>query len=111
MFVDVVTNGKAAKSIMVDMGTTHNFCLKNEARRFSLSLHRDAGHMKVMNSKALPTVGLAKQILLKLGSWEDHVDLIVVPMDDFNVIVGMDFLVEKKEIVIPITNSLLMMQE
>ncbi|XP_060673257.1 uncharacterized protein LOC125420382 [Ziziphus jujuba] len=111
IFVDAAINGKATKSVMVDIGATHNFCSEIEARRLGLCLQKDAGQMKAVNSKTLPTVGLAKQVPLKLGTWEDRVDLIVVPMDDFDVILGMDFLVKKKAIPIPAANSLLMMGE
>lgn len=50
-------------------------------------------------------MGLMKQVPLNLGSWEDHVDLNMVPMDGFDVILDTAFLVENKPIPIPVTNS------
>lgn len=78
IFMDAVINGNVVKSMVLDTNATHNFCSKSEARKFSLSLHKDAGQMKAVNSKALPTVGLAKQVPLKLRSSKDCVDLIMV---------------------------------
>lgn len=51
MFFDAVINGKVAKSMIVDIGAIHNFCLENEARRLSLKLHKNMGKMKAVNSK------------------------------------------------------------
>lgn len=62
MFVDMVINGKVVKSVMEDTDATYNFCSESEARRLSLSLNKDVGQMKAVNSKALLTVGLAKQV-------------------------------------------------
>lgn len=52
MFVDAIINGKVTKIMMVEIGATHNVCSENEAKRLSLSLHKDAWQMKVVNSKA-----------------------------------------------------------
>lgn len=104
--MDAVINGKVTKSVIVKSSVTHNFCSNNVTRRLGLRLHRDVDQMKAINSKALSMVGLARQVPFKLGSWEDHVDLVVVLMDDFDVILSMNFLVEKKVISIYAANSL-----
>ena len=44
---------------------------------------------------------------MKLGMWERTTDLIIVPMDDFDVVLGMEFLLKKSAIPIPVTGSLL----
>lgn len=111
MFVNANINGKVAKSVMIDTGTTHNFISKAEAERLRLKIKKDISHMKAVNSKAMPTLGLSKGVPLKLGHWEGKTDLVVVPMDDFDVILGMNFLLEKKVIPIPNTHNLLIMGE
>ena len=55
--------------------------------------------------------GLAKQVHVKIGTWEGMTDLIAVKMDDFDVIFGMEFLAEKGVIPIPSTRNLLIMGE
>ena len=109
MFIDASLNGKAAKSVMIDTGATHNFISEAEAKRLGLKLQKDAGRMKAVNSKALPTAGLAKQVRVQMGTWEGLIDLIVVKLDDFDVILVMDFLVDKGGIPIPGASSLLLM--
>ena len=63
LFVDASFNGKAAKSVMVDTGATHNFVSEVEAARLGLKLvGDDTGKMKAVNSKAMAIVGAAKQV-------------------------------------------------
>ena len=111
IFVDVVLNGKPMKSVMIDTSATHNFVSKVEAKRLELKLEKDVGRIKVVNLKALATIGLVKQVRVKIGTWEGTTDLIAVRMDDFDVIWGMEFLAEKGTIPIPSTGSLLIMDE
>ncbi|WP_265645587.1 retropepsin-like aspartic protease, partial [Escherichia coli] len=111
MFIDAAINGKAAKSVMIDTGATHNFISVMEARRLGLKLDKDPGRMKAVNSKALATTGVAKQVRVKIGTWEGLTDLIAVQLDDFDVILGMDFLMEKGGLPIPAAGSLVLMGE
>ncbi|XP_062118644.1 uncharacterized protein LOC133832296 [Humulus lupulus] len=60
MFVNSTINNKSAKSVMIDTSATHNFISELEAKRLGLKLEKDAGHIKVVNSKALATKGVAK---------------------------------------------------
>lgn len=111
MFVDASINGKVAKSMMIDTGANNNFISEAEAGRLQLKIEKDVGQMKAVNSKALPILGLSRRVPIKLGHWEGKTDLVVVPMDDFDVILGMEFLLEKKAIPIPNAHNLLIMGE
>ncbi|KAA0034900.1 uncharacterized protein E6C27_scaffold103G00280 [Cucumis melo var. makuwa] len=79
---------------MIDSGATQNFITEAEARRLRLRWERDSERMKVVNFVALPIVGLVKQTTIKLGGWKGPVDFVVVKMDDFDVVLGMEFLLE-----------------
>ncbi|ERM94691.1 hypothetical protein AMTR_s00011p00232490 [Amborella trichopoda] len=57
--------------------------------------------MKAVNSEAKPVLGVAKAVELKLGGWSGTVNLSAVPMDDFRVILGMDFLRAAKVVPMP----------
>ena len=111
MYVDATLNSKMAGSVMIDTGATHNFILEIEAKRMGLKWEKDHGGIKAVNSEALATTGVAKKVNMKTGSWEGQTDLVVMRMDDFDVILGMDFLTEKGAIPIPATGSLLIMGE
>ncbi len=47
MFIDAAINGKAAKSVMIDTGATHNFISVMEARRLGLKLDKDPGRIDI----------------------------------------------------------------
>ena len=118
MYVDPTLNGKMARSVMIDTGATHKFISDHGHNRphemgqpLGLKWEKDHGRMKAVNSEALATTGVAKKVNMKIGSWEGQTDLVVVRMDDFDVILGMDFLTEKGAIPIPATGSLLIMGE
>ncbi|KAA0060490.1 uncharacterized protein E6C27_scaffold22G003260 [Cucumis melo var. makuwa] len=101
LYVDTWINQKQTKSTMIDSGATHNFITEAEARRLRLRWEKDSGKMKVVNSIALPIVGLVKRTTIKLGGWRGPVDFVVVKMDDFDVVLGMEFLLEHQVIPMP----------
>ncbi|KAA0060455.1 uncharacterized protein E6C27_scaffold22G002820 [Cucumis melo var. makuwa] len=65
-----------------------------EAKHLRLSWEKDLGRMKVVNFVALPIVELVKRTVIKLRGWKGLVDFVVVKMDDFDVVLGMEFLFE-----------------
>ena len=62
--------------------------------------------MKVVNSIALPIVRLVKQTMVKLGGWKGPLDFMVVKMDDFDVVLRMEFLLEHQVIPMPLAKCL-----
>ncbi|KAA0025483.1 uncharacterized protein E5676_scaffold1112G00490 [Cucumis melo var. makuwa] len=101
LYVDTWIIQKQSKSTMVDSGTTHNFITEAEARRLRLRWEKDSERMKAVNSVALPIVGLVKQTMIKLGGWKGPVDFVVVKMNDFDLVLGMEFLLEHQVIPMP----------
>ncbi|KAA0053817.1 uncharacterized protein E5676_scaffold352G007420 [Cucumis melo var. makuwa] len=101
LYVDTWINQKQIKSNMVDFGATHNFITKAEARRLRLRWKKNSGRMKVVNSIALPIVRLVKQTMIKLRGWKGPVDFVVVKMEDFDVVLGMVFLLKHQVIPMP----------
>ncbi|XP_023550586.1 uncharacterized protein LOC111808682 [Cucurbita pepo subsp. pepo] len=107
MFVDATINSRPSKSTLIDSGATHNFIADQEARRLGLTIGKDPGKMKAVNSEALPIVGVSKGVPFKIGDWTGELDLVVVRMDDFDVVLGMEFLLEHKVIPMPLAKCLL----
>ena len=62
--------------------------------------------MKVVNFEALPIVRVSKRVLFKLRAWTGELDLVMVRMDDFDVVLGMEFLLEHKVIPMPLAKCL-----
>ncbi|XP_022975706.1 uncharacterized protein LOC111475733, partial [Cucurbita maxima] len=106
MFVDATINFQPNRSTLIDSGATHNFIADQEARRLGLTIGRDPGKMKAINSEALPIVGVSKRVPFKIGDWTGELDLVVARMDDFDVVLGMEFLLEHKVIPMPLAKCL-----
>ena len=62
--------------------------------------------MKTVNSVALPILEIARKMTLKLGTWSSLVDFVIIKMDDFDVVLEMEFLLKHKVIPIPLANCL-----
>ncbi|TYK18537.1 uncharacterized protein E5676_scaffold119G00360 [Cucumis melo var. makuwa] len=106
LYVDTWINQKQTKSTMIDSGATHNFITEEEAKCLRLRWEKDSGRMKAVNSVALPIVGLVKRTTIKLRGWKGLVDFVVIKMDDFDVVLGMEFLIEHQVIPMPLAKCL-----
>ena len=47
--------------------------------------------MKAVNSVALMILGIVRKTALKLGTWSSQLDFAIVKMDDFDVVLEMNF--------------------
>ena len=110
MYVEANVNGMSTKA-MIDTGATHNFVSEEEARRLKLQTSREAVWLKAVNSAAKPSQGVARGVTMKIGSWEGKIDFMVAPMDDFKVVIGMDFLRQVKVVPIPFLRSMAILEE
>nr|KAJ0192430.1 hypothetical protein LSAT_V11C800427740 [Lactuca sativa] len=91
MFVDARVNGGYTKAL-VDTGASHNFLAKDEAKKLGIKYTKNPGRLKVVNSLSKPIIGVAYGVPLKIAEWEGTIDLTVVHMDDYRMVMGMDFL-------------------
>lgn len=98
MYVDVVVNGKETRA-MVDSGATNNFMAEREAKRLGLAVVKTDYKFKAVNSEK-SVLGSAL-VDLKVGEWCGECNLMVVPLDDFDMILGIEFLVKTRASVIP----------
>ena len=108
MFVDIKLNGKPLRAL-VDTGATHNFVAGTKVERLGLSLEKETSRIKAVNSAAQPIYGVARSVPLKVSSREGKADFTVVPMDDFQAILGLEFLRSTKTVVMPFSNSMCLM--
>ncbi|KAK2970043.1 hypothetical protein RJ640_014983 [Escallonia rubra] len=108
MYVDIKVNGKAIRA-MVDTGATHNYISSTEVERLGLTLEKGCGRVKAINSAAQPVAGIARSVLIKVGPYEGRTNFSVVIMDEFKLILGLEFLRDTKTTVMPCTNSLAML--
>ncbi|KAK3011012.1 hypothetical protein RJ639_011916 [Escallonia herrerae] len=95
MYVDIKVNGKAIRA-MVDTGATHNYISSTEVERLGLTLEKGCGRVKAINSAAQPVAGIARFVLIKIGPYEGRTNFSVVIMDDFKLILGLEFMRDTK---------------
>ncbi|GJY15250.1 putative nucleotidyltransferase, ribonuclease H [Tanacetum coccineum] len=104
-YVEATINGVKVRAL-VDSGTTHNFVADDEAKRLGINTTKGSGTIKAVNSLANAIHGVSKDVWAKIGEWEGTIDLLVVPMDDFKVVLGLEFLDRVRAFSMPFTNSL-----
>ncbi|KAK2967931.1 hypothetical protein RJ640_010541 [Escallonia rubra] len=110
LYVEAKFNGKPTK-VMVDTGATHNFVTMEEAKRLGLKVVGSGGWLKSVNTNAKPLQGAARQVEMSIGSWRGLVDFSVAPMDDFKVVIGLDFLRQVNALVSPYSNAVHIMEK
>lgn len=109
MFVDLKINGRDTQA-MIDTRATHNLITKSKARWLNLQL-KDSSRIEAINSIARPINGIAKSVPMELGTWTGKTNLMVIPMDNFQVILGIEFLQDNKVVPMPYLESLFMLGE
>ncbi|KAK8646204.1 hypothetical protein V6N13_119998 [Hibiscus sabdariffa] len=110
MYADLIISGKASRAL-VDTGATYTFISPKEAKRCGLTITKDVGQMKVVNLATSSICGSAKKVVVKLGPWEANIDFTVTSMDDFDVVLGLDFMTSAQAIPVPAASCLLFLRE
>ena len=85
---------------MVDSGATNNFVSQHEVDKLGLTVAKSLSKLKAVNSETRSIQGSAMANLV-IGSWEGEVNMIVFPLDDFDLILGVEFFVKAKVSVVP----------
>ncbi|XP_074277204.1 DNA damage-inducible protein 1-like [Silene latifolia] len=107
MYVEVKISGICTRA-MIDTGASHNLFTPDEAKQLGMEINREEGRIKVVNSSAKLIQGVAKDVVIKMSEWSGKLDFTSVPMDDFNIVLGMDFLKRTPTFLAPHNGSLMM---
>ncbi|KAF2384010.1 hypothetical protein BSN84_16910, partial [Acinetobacter baylyi] len=62
------------------------------------------------NSTAKPIDGVARGVELHIATWKGVANFSVIPMDDYDVVLGMEFMDEVKAFPIPFYNTMCIAQ-
>ncbi|TXG51501.1 hypothetical protein EZV62_024025 [Acer yangbiense] len=95
---------------MLDTGATNNFVAQREANILGLNPLESANRIKAVNSGAMPVHGTA-ETTLNVGSWQGKCSLMVVPLDDFDLILGVKFFIKAKAMLMPYLRGILIGDE
>ncbi|RVW77234.1 hypothetical protein CK203_043340 [Vitis vinifera] len=110
MYVETLVNRKATKAL-VNTGATHNFVSEDEVKRLKLQASKVEGCLKAVNSATKSSHGVARGVAMHIGSWEGRVDVTIALMDDFKMVLGMDFLQKVKVVPLPFLRSMAILEE
>eukprot|EP00253_Pinus_taeda_P036149 PITA_36149 len=96
--VDVLT--------MVDSGAIHNFMSEDTARRIGLKFVPVKAQIKTVNSPPDSVIGVAEKVDVTLGEWTGKVDFTVVQIDNYEAVLGVEFVKEFDAMIVPHTRKL-----
>ncbi|OMO54028.1 Aspartic peptidase [Corchorus capsularis] len=103
MFMDMEVAGYKVNAI-VDTGASDLFVSEGGAKKLGLKVDKGQGWIKTVNSKETPTMGVAQGVELKLGAWSGKDNIEVIPLDDYDFVVGLDFLDRINALLVPFAN-------
>ncbi|KAL6349714.1 hypothetical protein AAG906_041121 [Vitis piasezkii] len=109
--VPKMPQSKGLMYALVDTGSPHNFVSEDEAKRLELQASKEGGWLKAVNSTAKPSHGIAPKVAMHICSWEGRVDFTVAPMDNFKMVLGMDFLQKVKVVRLPFLRLMAILEE
>nr|GEX75652.1 uncharacterized protein [Tanacetum cinerariifolium] len=104
-YVEATINGVKVRGL-VDSGVTHKFVANDEAKLLGINTTKGSGTIKAVDSPAKAIHRVAKDVRAKIGEWEGTIDLSVVSMDDFKVVLGLEFLDKVLAFLMSFANSL-----
>ena len=73
------------------MGATNVFLSSKAAKWLKLRIDPSDRWYKPVNTDDIPATGVARGVKIKFGDWTDRLDFEVIPLDDYDMILGMDF--------------------
>ncbi len=62
--------------------------------------------MKAVNSPTKPIAAIVQGMHTTLGPWSGNLDFFIVPIDEFKMVLGMEFFDQVHAFPLPATNSL-----
>ena len=86
---------------MVDSGASHNFMGEDTARRIGLRFVLAKAQMKTVNSPPMDILGIAEKVDTTLGEWTRKVDFTIVRIDDYEAVLGMEFMKQFDAMIVP----------
>jgi len=79
---------------MLDSRPSHNFIKGDVARRLGLKFVPTRPSFKVVNSEEGRVLGIGEDVPVKIGSWKEKVDFTIIKMDDYEAVLGIEFMIE-----------------
>ncbi|KAE8720538.1 hypothetical protein F3Y22_tig00019093pilonHSYRG00019 [Hibiscus syriacus] len=108
MYVDITVAGQKM-SALVDTGASELFMSEQIAKRLGLHVEKATGSIKTVNVEEVPIAGITKGIELTIGGWSGKEAIKVIPLDDFDFVLGLSFLDRINAFPVPFADCLCIM--
>lgn len=95
MYVPIQVAGETVKAL-VDSACTGNLVRPEMANKLGLAIAKSNDYLKVPTMEAQPMVGKIVGVDVRVGDWAGPVDFNVVGLDDYELILGLDWMDQAK---------------
>ncbi|PKI72750.1 hypothetical protein CRG98_006835 [Punica granatum] len=82
------------------------FISEEGAKKLGFRVERTRGQLKTVNSEEGPTCDVAKDVDIRIGQWSGKVTVEVIPFDDYDFVIGMDFLDKIDALLVPFADCI-----
>ena len=100
MYVFVHLNGIGVKG-MIDTGVTRSCLASSVAAKLNLRIELHANVIIPLNGMDQRVDGLIQVVLIQMRAWSGQCEMMVLYLQDFELILGMDFLMEAEVGILP----------
>lgn len=107
-FVDAHLEGQCI-STLVDLGATHNYISAKKAKAMGLKVQPGTSSFKVVTSPTQNISGIIRDVPISVGILHSKMDMMAIEMDEFELVLGQEFLRIRKVAIIPHLESLMFM--
>lgn len=90
MYMPMALNAKKL-AVMVDIGATHNFIYDCVVEALGLWIQKHASQIKAISSQSRSMLGMAKVVQVQISKQFENLNVMVIPIDDFDIILGKKF--------------------
>ena len=90
IYIEVSIKGRKLNAL-IDIGAFDVFISEEAATKLNLKLEKSQGWLKIVNSNKVSTAGIARGVNLSIRAWKGKEDIEVIPLDDYELVIGMNF--------------------
>ncbi|KAF2314836.1 hypothetical protein GH714_036861 [Hevea brasiliensis] len=104
-FVQIQVGGQELRALL-DTEASHKFLTLEEAKRLGIPYEKEMGWLKAVNSTPNLIHGVARDTKVRIGDWHGTLDFFIVSMDDYQCVLGVEFVDGAKAIPMIFANSM-----
>ncbi|XP_048229117.1 uncharacterized protein LOC125369880 [Ricinus communis] len=110
LFVEVKVGGCTVEALL-DTGANNNFLEAKEAERLNIKYTKEQGWLKAINSTPSATRGFVRDVKVSLSEWSGLLDFSIITMDDYKMVLDIEFLDKVNAFPLPFTNTMCILEQ